>query len=90
MVVKLEARQLMWQEGGIIMDQNGPIHLNEGIYRQLRRDYTIYYSRPMGITKDTLMAAASNCSLLYVGALPRSISMAFLSSINLRSSRYCL
>ena len=58
-LVKLEARQLMWQEGGIIMDQNGPIHLNEGIYRQLRRGYTIYYSRPMGITKDTLMAAAA-------------------------------
>lgn len=58
-LVKLEARQLMWQEGGVIMDQNGPIHLNEGIYRQLRRGYTIHYSRPMGITKDTLMAAAS-------------------------------
>ena len=30
-LVKLEARQLMGKEGSIIMDQNGPTHLNEGM-----------------------------------------------------------
>lgn len=58
-LMKLEARQLMWQEGGVIMDQNGPIHLNEGIYRQLRRGFTIHYSRPGAINKETLMSAAA-------------------------------
>lgn len=56
---KLEGRQLMWQEGGTLMDQNGVIHLNEGIYRQLRRGYTIHYSRPGAITKETLMRAVA-------------------------------
>ena len=62
-LVKLEARQLMWQEGGTIMDQNGPIHLNEGIYRQLRRGFTIYYSRPGAITiREQFFSSLNNLS----------------------------
>lgn len=55
---KMEANQLLFQRAATFRDQNSIVRLNEGIYHQLRRGPRITYSRPGGITKDVLMAAA--------------------------------
>lgn len=54
----LEANQLMWQQAGIVKDNNSIIRLNEGLYHQLKRGFTITYGRKGGITKEILQQAA--------------------------------
>lgn len=55
---RLEANQLMFQKAGIIKDNNSIIRLNEGLYHQLKRGFTITYGRKNGITKSILKQAA--------------------------------
>lgn len=55
---RLEANQLMWQKAGVIKDNNSIIRLNEGLYHQLKRGFTISYGRKNGITKAILRQAA--------------------------------
>lgn len=57
--IKLEANQLLFQKGGIIKSVNGQKRLNEGIWHQIRRGFKIEYSRPGGITRETIRQVAS-------------------------------
>lgn len=56
-LMKLENRQLIFQRGGTIQDANGVKYLNEGLYHQLRRGFTIQYGRPGGITRNHIAEA---------------------------------
>ena len=57
-LMKMEAYQLMFQQGGTVQDNNGTININEGLYHAMRRGYRIQYSRPGGLQKEHLRAAA--------------------------------
>lgn len=57
-LAKMEAYELMFMRGGVIKTHNGVLRKNEGLYHQLRRGFTIAYSRPGGIRKEHFMAAA--------------------------------
>lgn len=57
-LAKIESLQLMFQRGGVVMDNNGPVYLNEGAYHQIRRGPTVHYARPGGITLSHLQEAA--------------------------------
>lgn len=56
---RLEAYQLMFQKAGVVYDNNSIIRLNEGLYHQLKRGFTITYGRKNGITKAILQQAAN-------------------------------
>lgn len=55
---RMEANELMFQRAGTIIDNNSVIRKNEGLYHQLRRGFTIKYSRRGGLTKVHLRNAA--------------------------------
>lgn len=57
-LAKLEYRQNMFQQGGTIPDNDGVKYLNEGMYHQLRRGFTVQYSRPGGITRNHIREIA--------------------------------
>lgn len=57
-LAKMEAYELMFMRGGRIKTHNGVLMKNEGLYHQLRRGFTITYSRPGGIRRDHFLAAA--------------------------------
>lgn len=48
---KMEANELMFQRAGVIVDGNSVIRKNEGLYHQLRRGFTIKYTRRDGLQK---------------------------------------
>lgn len=55
---KMEANELMFQRAGVIIDNNSVIRKNEGLYHQLRRGFTIKYSRRDGLQKVHFRNAA--------------------------------
>lgn len=57
-LAKMEAYELMFMRGGVVKTHNGVLRKNEGLYHQLRRGFTITYSRPGGIRREHFMAAA--------------------------------
>ncbi len=57
-LAKMEAYELMFMRGGRVKTHNGVLVKNEGLYHQLRRGFTITYSRPGGIRQDHFRAAA--------------------------------
>lgn len=57
-LAKMEAYELMFMRGGRVKTHNGVLVKNEGLYHQLRRGFTIAYSRPGGIRQDHFRAAA--------------------------------
>lgn len=57
-LAKMEAYELMFMRGGRVKTHDGVLVKNEGLYHQLRRGFTITYSRPGGIRQDHFRAAA--------------------------------
>lgn len=55
---KMEANELMFQRAGVIIDNNSVIRKNEGLYHQLRRGFTIKYTRRDGLQKVHFRNAA--------------------------------
>lgn len=55
---KMEANELMFQRAGVIVDGNSVIRKNEGLYHQLRRGFTIKYTRRDGLQKVHFRNAA--------------------------------
>lgn len=58
-LAKMEAYQLMFQQGGIVTDNNSVIRINEGLYHQIRRGRRITYTRPNGLRREHIMEAAN-------------------------------
>ena len=58
-LMKLEAYQLMWQRGGVVNTSHGAIRLNEGLWHQYKRGYTIKYPRIGGLTRDVFRRASA-------------------------------
>lgn len=57
-LAKMEAYELMFMRGGRIKGHNGVLMKNEGLYHQLRRGFTITYSRPGGLNREHFLAAS--------------------------------
>lgn len=58
-LMKLEVFQLFFQKGGFINDITGTKRLNEGIFHQFRRGFTITYGKPGGINKTHIKRAVA-------------------------------
>lgn len=56
---KLTAKSLLWQQGGIVRNDNRNILLNEGLIHQARRGFRLTYNRPGGITKSHISNLAN-------------------------------
>lgn len=55
---RLVSQKLVFQKGGTVDHKNGPVLLNEGLYHQMQRAYTIQYGSPGGITRAHLQEAS--------------------------------
>lgn len=55
---RLLSSQLIFQQGGSIKTEDGYVDINEGLYWQYERAYTIQYETPMGIQRHHLQEAS--------------------------------